>query len=142
MGKKGIPGYDKHIRVNRVEADRIHLALDRRLALGVLSIRRDDLDALSLLGDVLTKLGAHEEAVKVDRRLVALAPGNPLSHYNLACSCSNLNWVDEALESLETAIELGYTDVAFMIRDPDLQNVRRDPGFRRLLARLRQTTTG
>lgn len=141
MARK-VPGYDKHIRVNRVEADRINLALDRELAMKVLSLRKDDLDALTMLGDTLTRLGAHEEALRIDRRIVALAPDEPLSHYNLACSCSNLTLIDEALESLSTAVDLGYADAAFMIRDPDLQNARRDPRFRTLLARLRQTTTG
>lgn len=95
-------------------------------------------EALEMLGHALTRRGRHDEALAVDRKLVALQPDNAYVRYNLACSLSNLGKVDEALEELERALSLGYEDLAFMQEDPDLEAVRRDPRYRRLMARGRR----
>jgi predicted Zn-dependent protease len=90
-------------------------------------------EALEMLGHALTRSGRHEEALETDRRLVALQPDNPYVRYNLACSLSNLGLVDEALRELGEAVRLGYDDVAHMQADPDLQKVRKDPRFGKLV---------
>lgn len=95
-------------------------------------------EALEMLGHALTRQGRHEEALAVDRRLSALEPENAYIRYNLACSLSNLGHVDEALRELETALELGYDDLAFMQQDPDLAKVRKDPRYRKLVERGRK----
>ena len=93
----------------------------------------DSREALEMLGHALTRAGRHSEALDVDRRLVQLQPDNAFAHYNLACSLSNMGNVEEALGALETALKLGYDDLSFMEKDPDLARVRRDPRYRRLL---------
>jgi tetratricopeptide (TPR) repeat protein len=106
-----------------------------RLARAVLHGAPDHLDALHMLGSSLTRLGRHEEALSVDHRLTRLRPFDPVVHYNLACSLSNLERIDEAFEALERSIELGYRDFRFLQKDPDLEAVRRDPRYRAFLER-------
>lgn len=103
------------------------------LARAVLQAAPDRVDALQMLGQALTGCGRHEEALQVDQRVVALTPKDPTAHYNLACSRSNLGDVDRALLSLEKAFDLGYRDYKHLLRDKDLENVRRDPRFRKML---------
>ena len=111
------------------------ILLDFQIGLGraVLSGQDDDVDALMILGHALTRSGKHKEALNVDRRIVKLRPRDPYSHYNLACTLSNLKEVDRSLKSLERAMKLGYRDIPHMLRDRDLRNVRRDPRFRKLV---------
>lgn len=85
------------------------------------------------LGNCLTKAGRHEEALEVDETLVQLREEDPICHYNLACSYSNVGKVEAALNALDTAFELGYWDLEHLQSDQDLENVRSDPRFYKLL---------
>ena len=98
-------------------------------------LRRDPsyVDALRVMGDVLTRRGYYARGLRVDQRLVKLRPEDPLVRYNLACSYSLLGYVDAAIKELHRAIALGYKDYAHMKNDADLENVRNDPRYRRLL---------
>ncbi len=89
---------------------------------------------LFALGNALTELEKHEEALEVDRRLVAIRQEDPVCHYNLACSYSNLGRVDEAIDELREAFDLGYWDIEHMENDSDLENVRQDPRYEELLS--------
>src|SRR5512140_1892247 len=53
-------------------------------------VQRDPkyIEAPQILGDHYTERGSFESSLKVDQRLSALEPGNPLVFYNLACSYS------------------------------------------------------
>jgi len=93
----------------------------------------DDPAALFRLGNELTRAGDHKEALEVDQKLVELRPEDPISHYNLACSYSNLRETDQALEALEQAFELGYWDLEHMEQDPDLDHIKEDPRFLELV---------
>jgi tetratricopeptide (TPR) repeat protein len=95
------------------------------------------LEALEIVGHAYTHAGKHEQALAVDLKLAALLPNEPIAHYNLACSLSNVGKVAESVESLETAVALGFTDVGLMSRDPDLSNVRGNEKFKELLERIR-----
>jgi hypothetical protein len=55
--------------------------------------------------------------------------------YNLACSYALLGMTDKALAALERALQLGYSHLAHLHRDPDLLSIREDPRFARLLRR-------
>ncbi len=64
---------------------------------------------------------------------VALLPDDPTWRYNLSCSLARLARQREALEVLEEAIKLGFTDANHMSRDSDLATLRRLPKFSELL---------
>jgi len=98
--------------------------------------RPDDLEVLAELGHAYTRLGRIGEGLEVDRRLVALAPENPTVHYNLACSLALAGQGEDALGALESAVRLGYVDVAHLLRDEDLVSLRELPRFRSLVASL------
>src|SRR6185436_11674595 len=89
--------------------------------------------ALEMLGQALTRVGRHDEALEADLRLANLRPKDPVAFYNLACSYSNLANLDAAFDALRRAFDLGYRDYRHLLRDPDLENVRRDRRFKTLL---------
>ncbi len=97
----------------------------------------DYVDALMALGEIYTKKGLYEKGLKVDRRLIELKPGNPIIHYNLACSLSLCGDIAGALRSLKHAIDLGYDDLVFLNNDPDLSNVRSDERFSDLVTKIK-----
>jgi tetratricopeptide (TPR) repeat protein len=94
----------------------------------------DHVAALEALAAAYSRAGRRADAVRVDRRLVALLPGNALAFYNLACSLSLAGEVGAALDALEQALALGYRDFEFLAKDPDLANVREDARYRSLIA--------
>jgi tetratricopeptide (TPR) repeat protein len=93
----------------------------------------DFLDALVPLGDAYTRRGHVEKGLDVDLRLVKLRQQDPCSWYNLACSYSLLNRIDESLKALEQAFGLGYRDLSHIRSDPDLLNLRRSPQYLRFV---------
>ena len=95
--------------------------------------RTTGLDVLRAMGSLLSMKGMFAEGLKIDKRLVRLRPGDPLAHYNLACSFALLKRPDQAIKTLRRAIELGYRDFRYMREDRDLDSVRHDPRFRQLL---------
>ncbi len=91
--------------------------------------------ALEALGQALTRARRHQEALEADLKLTSIRPKDPVAYYNLACSYSNLENLDGAFEALRRAFELGYNDYRHLLRDPDLEKVRRDRRFKKFLDR-------
>jgi tetratricopeptide (TPR) repeat protein len=102
--------------------------------------RRDPgyVDALKILGDNYTRRGRHEEGLRIDERLAQLCPEDAIVYYNLACSYSLTHQLELAIESLETAIDLGYRNLDHMAQDPDLKNLRKHAGYRKIRAKMRR----
>ncbi|MFW5798195.1 MAG: tetratricopeptide repeat protein [Planctomycetota bacterium] len=95
-------------------------------------------EALSVLGNHYTCKGFIERGLNMDQSLVKLNPDNPIAHYNLACSYTLMEKLDDAFPSLEKALDLGYCDFDHMNQDPDLALLREDPRYDDL---VRQNTT-
>jgi tetratricopeptide (TPR) repeat protein len=106
-------------------------------------VRRDPnyVDALQLLGDHYTQRGRITEGLKVDECLARLEPRNPLVFYNLACSYSLAGDFDQAASALEKSLQLGYRDFEWLAKDPDLKQLRANPAFDDLKAKIRQLKT-
>ena len=98
-------------------------------------------DVLMLLGHAYTRRGDYEKGLDIDRRLVRLRPGDPTAYYNMACSLSLLRKLDDAMLALQQAASLGYRDVKFMLKDPDLANLRQDDRFGKFLRRIKGQLT-
>jgi tetratricopeptide (TPR) repeat protein len=64
-------------------------------------------------------------------------PNNPVVHYNLAALYSLQNQPTRSLASLDKALKLGFNDYAFLLQDPDLNNVRKSKDFTKLLKKHR-----
>jgi tetratricopeptide (TPR) repeat protein len=97
----------------------------------------DYVDVVGLLGALYTKVGRIADGLKMDRKLVKLEPDNATAHYNLACSLALSKKRPDALKSLRKAVSLGYDDLDWMQQDPDLETLKSDPEFRKLLRKLK-----
>lgn len=68
------------------------------------------------------------------RKGVELLPDDPTWRYNLACSLAYFkNRRTEALDELETAIDLGFRDADAISKDPDLKRLQSEPRFAELV---------
>ncbi len=97
---------------------------------------RDDsdfVDALLPLAEAYTKKGWFEKGLRLDKRLVRLKPGDSSVFYNLSCSCALLNREEDALAALKMALDLGYDDLEWMEKDPDLAALRKSDGYQKLI---------
>jgi Flp pilus assembly protein TadD len=93
----------------------------------------DFADALRAQACNLTLKGRLQDGLVVDEKLVAVRPTDPTAHYNLACRYALLKQRDKAITALRKAVELGYRDFEFIKEDQDLDSIRKDPRFRKLL---------
>ena len=105
---------------------------------GILEKQPDFLEALVALGDLYTKRGLHEKGMEVDRKLSSIKPEDPIVWYNLACSYSLVNRLDDSLDALKTSIHLGYDNFEYLKTDGDLENLRRDNRFLYLMALVKK----
>ena len=99
----------------------------------VLERRPDFFEVLRAQGSNLATKGRHGEGLQIAKRLVQVRPHDPLAHYNLACCHALLKQPDDAFDWLRKAVELGYRDFRYMREDRDLEAIRKDPRFRRLI---------
>ena len=99
----------------------------------VLLRNANHVDALRQQVELLARIGDHERALELDRRLVTLAPCDVIARYNLACSLSMVGDVEGAVVALDMALEMGYCDWAHLESDADLQAVRDHQAFDELL---------
>jgi tetratricopeptide (TPR) repeat protein len=90
------------------------------------------IDALIPLGNAYTRRGLYEKGLDIDLRLTRLRTADSIIWYNLACSYSLLNRVEDAFGALRRAFELGYADMDYLRKDPDLQNLRASTRYREL----------
>lgn len=96
----------------------------------------DYVDVIELLGGLYTKTGRIADGLRMDRKLVRLQPENATAHYNLACSLALSKRPTDSLRALRKAVALGYADVGWMLRDPDLESLKNEPAFKKILAQL------
>ncbi|HEY1066733.1 MAG TPA: hypothetical protein VGE52_11510 [Pirellulales bacterium] len=95
------------------------------------------IDALRSLAELLTRKGMHERGLTIDSRLAELLPNDSIVAYNLACSLALNGRRRDALERLWLAVGLGYCDWQHLESDRDLDSLRSEPAFRKLLAHMR-----
>lgn len=91
---------------------------------------------LEVLGTLYTRFGRYEEGLSVDLELVRMHPEESIVWYNLGCSYALTGRRDDALRALSRAVELGYGDSDWMLKDSDLESLRDDPRFQVLLGRI------
>jgi len=94
--------------------------------------------ALAFLGNAYTRLGRYEDGLRIDERIVRMFPNDPTGLYNLECSYSLLDRIDEALDALSRAADNGYTDLVHMLKDEDLASVRSDARFADIVRNMQE----
>ena len=105
---------------------------------GVLKRAPKYVDALQILGDAYTRRGKFVDGLKIDEQLSALRPDDPTVLYNLACSYSLTKRYEDALAVLARAIDRGYNDFKWLLKDPDLAGLRQQPRFKTIQEKIRQ----
>ncbi len=102
-------------------------------------IQRDPryVEALQALGADYTNRGKFDHGLEIDKQLSQLRPDDPMVLYNLACSYSLTKQMEPAAAALSQAIDHGYKDFKWLLKDPDLQNLRKHSLFKKLRAKMR-----
>ena len=78
----------------------------------------------------------------MDHQLKSLRPGDPEVLFNLACSLCLAGELEPAIDELLRAMEAGYRDFDWMLKDPDLAAARKDPAFRKVRDQLKTFKDG
>ena len=80
------------------------------------------------------RLGQMDEALSTCQEAVKIAPFSATANYILAAIYAKKGQVEESITALKHAQELGFRDVTFLKRDPDLAVIRKHPEFANLIA--------
>ena len=128
---------DRQYRMMKLKKEEIEqMDFEIRFCEGLLQKRSDFTEVLGLLGDLYTKRGFLTKGLQADKRLAKLKPKDPVVFYNLACSYSLLDQMDEAFDTIKKALSYGYTDFKHLERDKDLIKLRRDKRFKNFYSQL------
>jgi predicted Zn-dependent protease len=121
------------LEISRDSLSPAALQVELRFLEAVVRRMPDDTETLKALAELYTRTGRYAEGLQIDRRLTRLAPLDPLTWYNLACSLALTGARDPSVEALSKAVELGYNDYDWMKQDEDLHVLHGDPRFESLL---------
>ncbi len=88
---------------------------------------------LESAGIVAMERGEYDEAERLFRALIESQPKLFVGHYNLASALSMQGDGEAAVYAIQDAIRLGFTDLAQIRRDPDLQSFRETEFFMQLV---------
>lgn len=99
-------------------------------------------ELLKTLGELYTAAERYEKGLQVDRKLIRLCPDDPSVWYNLACSLSLTRQIEEALQVLKTALKKGFSDYTLLSEDGDLDELRDDPRYERIMQQLKPVEQG
>ena len=106
-------------------------------------VTRDPLfvEAWKVLSDAYTRRGKLDLGLKVDEHLARIRPEDMTVLYNLACSYSLAKSFDDAANALTRALSNGFTDFKWLMKDPDLSPLRKEPPFKKIWARISACTS-
>jgi non-specific serine/threonine protein kinase len=74
-----------------------------------------------------------DESIRHLQTAVALRPGDPNTLYNAACTYGVLGKKAEALETFKRAVEAGYSNLNWALKDTDLDCLHDNPEFQKLV---------
>jgi tetratricopeptide (TPR) repeat protein len=77
----------------------------------------------------LAKIGAHEEALALVRRIEEIRTEDYVDAYYMACVYEALEMRDKSLAELERAFDEGSVSLCILDVDPKMDSMRRDPRF-------------
>ncbi len=94
--------------------------------------------AYILLGALLKNPINLDESVAACKKAVLTDPDCVAAYYDLACYYSLMGKREQSLASIEMALCKGYSDMDWLLQDPDLEALRNTPEFGFLLQSYRQ----
>jgi adenylate cyclase len=89
----------------------------------------DDYRARMMHAITLAEVGETAKAIAEGASALELSPGDSLMFYNGACLYAVLGEKRRAIDALRQAMALGYSSIAWMKHDPDLDSLRDEPEF-------------
>lgn len=120
---------------NKIEADaaarRLIRLLDQQLEL-----TPDDARACIMGGVSSSRLHEEEPALRYVKRALAIDSDDPMLLYNVACIYSQIGREEDAMVSLERAVDAGFGHKEWIEHDPDLALIRDMPRFKKILETL------
>ena len=128
---------EDHLRQTRQEADRL-LRAEKE------DFKEAGIGQLFSLGLLFTRLRRHDEAMQVYDELLATLDRDKLETarqgyykttcYNIACLHSLKGSKGKAVEWLDKAVRAGFKDRGWIRKDHDLENIRQEEGYRKIVA--------
>ncbi|MDX1599164.1 MAG: tetratricopeptide repeat protein [Marinobacter sp.] len=99
----------------------------------ILDLRPDDVEALSYKADAVLEMQEPLWAISLCQRALKLAPDNGHAHYQLACAYAEIGRWEDAVATLQRAIDISeaYRDDASV--DPSFEQLRDHDSFRALI---------
>ena len=99
----------------------------------ILDLRPDDVEALSYKADAVLEMQEPLWAISLCQRALKLSPGNGHALYQLACAYAEIGRWDDAVTTLQRAINISeaYRDDASV--DPSFEELREHENFRKLV---------
>ena len=116
------------VRARKIKIDENIMALE-----SMLESKPGDLQIVYKLVVLYAGKGDYEKALSYLNRMAAAQPDNPDVYYNIACLKSKESKVDEAMDSLRTAIGKGFKKWDMLKKDRDLENIRSTAFFKNIL---------
>ena len=105
-------------------------AVDRHLELNP-----DDARAMTIKAVSLFRTGNREEGLVWAANALEADKEDAGVKYNVACLYALENESDRAIEALQQAVDAGFANFEWFEKDPDLESLRGDPRFRKLMKR-------
>ncbi len=88
------------------------------------------------LGALYWDIGEEVKAIEFTKKAITKDPSINQGYYNLACFYSIKNKKESAIVFLRDAIEKGFGDCLIIKNDKDLENIRDEDGFIKILSDL------
>jgi tetratricopeptide (TPR) repeat protein len=104
-----------------------------KLGMERLSVNPSDAITLALMSHYYASIGNREQALQYIARANALAPDIVYVHYDTAVAYATLGELELAMESLKSAVRLGYSRDLVAV-DANLGNLRELPAFQLLIS--------
>ncbi len=101
-----------------------------------LRLQSRNAEARSNLGVALLQQGRPKEAMDSLREALRTDSKNQNANYNFACAAALGGDRNQAFQTLDRLVSLGYREAAKLREDPDLASLRGDPRFEALLDRI------
>jgi tetratricopeptide (TPR) repeat protein len=99
-----------------------------------MDLNPDDARAATMRAVSLCRLGRREEGLRWGDQASQLDPQDAGVRYNVACLHALEGQAERALDELAEVLRAGFTNRAWIGRDPDLASLRDLPRFKALLA--------
>jgi len=91
------------------------------------------------LGASLRALGKFDQALTTFQKATEVGAG-PFAEYGKASTYNGMKQTEKAFTALEAAVKQGFTDLALLSTDPNLQELHPDPRFEKLVEQVKRNT--